>query len=183
MSTPSRANSTSPSASTPTNPRLLETGNYTHFADAGFGNRLADARNLVHTQAPSILPRQDHTTAVRSVSSEVAKSIRQAATIPPGAPKHGWEKGSYRSPFDYHIPGHTVGGKDMFPGRSHAHASLTGLSSFSPLNSMTAAYTSAPPTVYVHDAMEPGAESSSPTRTVTPGPDVSFKESFFLLLV
>lgn len=181
MSAPPRINSTSPSASSPAIPRLVENRNYTRFADVGFGNRLADARNLVHTRRPPLSLRPEHTTAVGSVASEVANSIRRAALIPPGAPKHGWEKGSYRSPFDYHIPGHTVGGRDTPPGRSNSHASFVGLSSSSPLHSITPLYTSTPLATPAYE-MKPRPESNSLCRTVTPGPDVSFNVLFLLEL-
>jgi hypothetical protein len=180
MSTPPRPNSTSPTGSPPKTAPLAEPRRYTRFADAGFGHRLADARNLIHTQAPPVPLRQELMTAVGSVASEVANSIRQAAMFPPGAPKHGWEKGSYRSPFDYHIPGHTISNKDTSADRSFTHASRSSVPSFPPLESVTPTDTRTPRTGQVYE-MEPESESDSPCRTATPGPDVSYRYSRFIL--
>ncbi|KAF1836772.1 hypothetical protein BDW02DRAFT_614463 [Decorospora gaudefroyi] len=85
----------------------------TRFPPAGFGSRLAAARNLAHTEVPHALPREEMRLPVDTVISGVANSVRPPASTPAGLPRHGWEKGSYRSPFDYNIPRHTVGGKSI----------------------------------------------------------------------
>jgi hypothetical protein len=148
------------------------------FANAGFGNQLTDARNLMRTQAPPVpvLVHQQHKTVVDSIASEVANSVRQAALISHGAPKHGWEKGSYRSPFDYHIPGHIVGSKNATSGRSNLLAFPSIRISFIPPDSMTPAETHAAQEIPMY-AMKHEPESNSSCRTVTPGPDVSLKLS------
>ncbi|KAG9196651.1 hypothetical protein G6011_01772 [Alternaria panax] len=154
---------------------MAEPLRYTRFTDVGFGNRLADARNLMHTQAPRvpILAHQESRTAVGSVGSEVANSIRQAALIPPGSPKHGWEKGSYRSPFDYHIASHTVGSRSTASVRSFSLASLS-----TPQGGMTPAHNYAAREASMH-RLEPQPESPPSCRTVTPGSDA--KERHLLL--
>jgi hypothetical protein len=178
MSTPTSTNSAPSSGSSPTPPPLVEPRKYTRFAEADLGSRLANARNLVHTQALPVpgLARQEHRTMVGSVSSDVANSIRQAAFNPPGAPKHGWEKGSYRSPFDYHIPGHTVGGKDTTSSGSLPLVYHSGITSFTPRGSMIPAGARAPREAPSY-VKEPRQESNLPCRTVTPGPDVSLNLS------
>jgi hypothetical protein len=157
MSTPP-ADTTSPPSAPAEEPRR-----YTRTADAGFGSRLADARNLAHTEVPPAPARPENRTAVGSIASEVAASVRSPAMVPPGAPKYGWEKGSYRNPFEYGI---AVGGKTTpSSGRT-----------FSPAVAVPRAFEKMPPvdTSVPVKKVETELESKAEVdRAITPGPDVS----------
>ena len=69
-------------------------GHYIHArsADIDFGDRLADTRNLAHTEVPPPAAEQIRT-AVGSTASEVADYVRKPARVPPGVPR---EQGWYR---------------------------------------------------------------------------------------
>jgi hypothetical protein len=150
--------SSSPSSSTV--PQWVEHFKYTRFVDPDFGNRLSEARNLMHTQAPltPVVTYQEQRTAAGSIASEVAHSMRQAALIPPGAPKHGWEKGSYRSPFDYRIVGYSGGDKCTASDRLPPYASPDGMTPFTGSGSMAVAHNRATRDTPVFDGMDPNSE-------------------------
>lgn len=138
----------------------MEHFKYTRFVDPDFGNRLSEARNLMHTQAPltPVVTYQEQRTAAGSIASEVAHSMRQAALIPPGAPKHGWEKGSYRSPFDYRIVGYSGGDKCTASDRLPPYASPDGMTPFTGSGSMAVAHNRATRDTPVFDGMDPNSE-------------------------
>ena len=136
----------------------------------------------MHTQAPltPIVTYREQRTAAGSVASAVAHSMRQAALNPPGAPKHGWEKGSYRSPFDYRIVGYRGGGKCTASDRFLPYASPNDMTPFTGSGSMAVAHNHVTRKTTVFDGVDPHSEAAPPCRAVTPGCDVSFDQSLYL---
>jgi hypothetical protein len=176
-----RIDETSSSPSWSTVPQSVEPFKYTRFADPDSGNRLSEARNLMHTQAPltHVVTYQEQRTAAGSVASEVAHSMRQAALIPPGAPKHEWEKGSYRSRCDYRIVGCSGGDKCTAYDRLPPYASPNNTTPFTGSDSMAVAHNRVTRETPVFDGMDPNSESAPPCRVVTPGSDVSLNQSLY----
>jgi hypothetical protein len=176
-----RIDETSSSPSSSTVPQSVEPFKYTRFVDPDFGNRLSEARDLMHTQAPltHVVTYQEQRTAAGSVVSEVAHSMRQAALIPPGALKHGWAKGSYRSPFDYRIVGYSGGDKCTASDRPLAYASPKDMTPFTGSDSMAVAHNRVTRETPVFDGMDPNSESAPPCRVVTLGSDVSLNQSLY----
>lgn len=111
VSSSGRPNSSPTASQIP--PKKGETHKYMRSIDANFGDRLANARNLAHTEVPPAPPREQNRTSMGYISLEAAKSIREAARIPPSVSRYEWENGSYRSPFDYNIPGHSISGDNI----------------------------------------------------------------------
>ncbi|KAF7674340.1 hypothetical protein GT037_008106, partial [Alternaria burnsii] len=131
-----------------------------------------------HLFTPIITYREQRI-AASSVASAVAHSMRQAALNPPGGPEHGWEKGSYRSPFDYRIVGYRGGGKCTASDRFLPYASPNDMTPFTGSGSMAVAHNHVTRKTTVFDGVDPHSEAAPPCRAVTPGCDVSFDQSLY----
>ena len=147
--------------------------------DANFGDRLANARNLAHTEVPPAPPREQNRTSMGYIALEAATSIREAARIPPGVSRYKWENGSYRSPFDYNIPRHSISGDNIALAQSISYTPSSGRPQNPSFGSMPSVDTRTPPNMAIYETeteTEMGEEKMC--RAVTPGPNVSVMEQF-----
>lgn len=102
---------TSPSEAPTQQPRR-----YSRFTGADVGDRLANARNLHHTQAPppppprAMMGAQDGGIPLSGTTPGYSRTQERYFIPPQGGPKYGAEKGSYRSPYDYNITLGATGG-------------------------------------------------------------------------
>lgn len=158
-----RQSMTSQRPATDTEPRR-----YTRPVDASFGHRLATARNQAHGDALPTLSGEDWRAAGAMPASQVGESVRETTQLPLRVPPYGWERGSYRSPFEYNIPGHHVGANTNPASRPFPHTRPQSIS----FGSMPPIDTRTPPSM----ASRAATLQHKPEpicRAVTPGPDVS----------
>lgn len=161
---------------------------FSRLPDRAFGDRLAEARNLHHTQAPPPLPRpvgagvdggvelprsaapvapieSDRTSLLAPTSS----AIRQDAAW------YGREKGSYMSPYDYNLAGRTARDNTTRPSQMAQPGLIPGLGAHFVTDSGLSDTTSSP-TSSAANSNEPEKEMSAETmpkvEVAQPPPDV-----------
>ncbi|RAR01747.1 carbohydrate-binding module family 35 protein [Stemphylium lycopersici] len=146
-------------------------------SDASFGNRLANGRNLAHTEVPLAPPHEQNRTSVGYIALGAANSVREVTRMPPGVSRHGWEIESYRSPFEYNIASHSISGNKVALNQFIAYILLLYRPRTVSFGSMRPVDTCTRPNVVIYET-ETETEGKV-CRVVTPGPNA--KERLLLL--